>query len=212
MVPKRVAFLLSVWMLYSISYAQKDTNWQKGLVITHSKDTLAGQVNYDLTKSVIQVDTEDKFRALDDRSIEFMVIHDEENSIKKTYRKYHDPRKQLFQSKLLEQIETGDIHFLKKSTYITYRSAAMNYPYGKRETIRKTYYLWYEDQLLKVKNFKKQIRSLTGNNYNEVQKFVMKKGLNYRNPKDQAAIINYLNQFSDDSIARSKSGTKKSKN
>jgi hypothetical protein len=62
-----------------------------------------------------------------------------------------------------------------------------------------TYYLEHQDKMIKIKNFKRQIRVIAADYYNEIEVFIRKRHLNLTQARDQLKVVCYYNSLKNNS-------------
>ncbi len=167
---------------------------EDALLVTLKGDSLWGKAEVNLEQEIVQIRSEQGFRAMDFPRIRSLRLYDENENHITAYRRYPASHAK---SEFLEQVVIGPVHLLRKSKPRTYNnyigSTMLN---STREVMEDQYFFWHENRLVKVMNFKKQLLSIMSPEEQElVLDFRKAKKLSYHNNHDQALLVDYLNKL-----------------
>lgn len=168
------------------------------VLVTTYKDTLSGVMEVDVLKELLFLRSKDKVRVVSFKSISALKVMDHHSGKYHSFHRYHDVDKGV-RGQLLEQLAIGEVHFLRKMIPFT-PSSQMLEEQGGATILRKPvaeYYLFSEGALIKVRNFRKQLKQLVNSEQEQQQldEFAAINALDHTNPSHQLSLIIQLNKM-----------------
>jgi len=182
------------------SQTVEDIDWKEGALLTKELDSIVGKIHLDWETNEVLISNPEKFRALTPHQVLSFFFYDDDLELFRYFATY---RGQDYQPKIFEQLLVGNYHFIRKLETVEFELYEPNfydpsgdYPWISRpmNDRKANYYIWIDEQLIRVQNFKRQILRLTLN-AQELKEFVDQNELSYKKRRDQARIIQFLNDL-----------------
>jgi len=202
----KVLLIKMILLTWSItSYAQYYHNlgpWFDGIIYLNENKQISGNIYVNLDQNVlIHRDLEGKLKAFSAFKVQNFIIYDNRTKEERFFQScnFTDPN-QSSGNFFMELITTGEIQLLRKEkkAFIPFGDNpylfTSNLEYLSNHNCF-NYFAWKDNRLIKIKNFRKQIKKLTADKWGEVEQFIKKRNLNLFHLRDQVKIIAYYNSL-----------------
>jgi len=173
--------------------------WFEGAIQLNSDHVIKGKIHYNPMLNIVVCQSSNQLKAYSAFSVEQFSFFDDGLNINRTFKTYNfDDYYKYGNRQFMEEIISGHLIFLRKKRKEVNPLGMKSVVFQKEEDYVKSaetynYFMMKENQLVKVKNFRKQIKKLTRNAGEEFQKFI--KALDLNKVYNQARAINYYNHL-----------------
>lgn len=185
----------------------KDKGWHAGVLYLKNSEVVKGKIKLNTNPSLVQCKTDGKILTYSPYQIKVFQYYDEENHRSKIYTSVLDyKRGKLGQRKFLEVVLTGEICILRDEHYgVKQVSPAFDSHEGREAFIRHNtymevtqhnYFIYAGENLVRIKNFRKDVFVLFKNHKEQVDDFITGQQLDINtNIYDQLEVVKYYNKL-----------------
>jgi len=185
------------------SYAQNLSEnlgpWFYGSVVLKNTEVAKGPIYVDLEKDiVICKDKEGAMKAFTAYQIKYFHFYDQILKAERYYRSFNTKLKRSSRNHFFEVLAVGDMYYLRQEVEMLVPNSDYRYFFAdNNETIgAKTcfvYYMYQDNEMIKIKNFKKQFLDQTVNYEEKIDNYVVEENINFVSTEDQVKVIGYYN-------------------
>jgi hypothetical protein len=190
--------------------------WPTGKVVLTSGDTIYGPLAFYRSEDVVNVqNTDGTISAFSPVNVQYFVAQEQPSGRSYFFktlmwdmgRDYTDFKKPTF----FEQLNQGELTLMMRETYISRTNTNTNGFYGQRyyydpyyypmgyqptQVIKELYYVLLPNgEVVTLRNVRKDLHRLFGDESRKVKKYVKEHHLDYERPHELVSIINYFNSL-----------------
>ncbi len=206
---KTLAFfpVLILLVLSSFSLPAQQAGWYKGVAYLNNNEVVSGKLSYDPELKLLQCKSDGVVKVFAPHKVKLFQYYDDELACNKVFASYDNPVAEGGRLKsFYEVVLTGKITLLRADPKIRVKQvsvkpgpeAGVKAPAFSTyvETTVYNYYFLYEDRLLKVDNFKDELKSLLEQSPVDFDAFIADHNLNLKDIYDVVKIISHYNEAS----------------
>jgi len=177
--------------------------WFYGSIILKNQKIVKGQIYISLEKDVVIVKSaQETLKAYSAYQIDYFHFYDQNLRLERYYRSFATSLKKCSKNNFFEVLAVGEMYYLRQEVEMLIPSSDYRYFFGNNnETIGyKTcfvYYLYQNDEIIKIKNFKKQFLDIAQDYGIKLSSFALEENINFVSIEDQIKIITYYNYLKD---------------
>lgn len=203
-------FLLISTTSWSQDFSENLGPWYYGSIILKNQQIVKGQLFISLEEDVVILKSSNEtMKAFSAYQIDYFHFYDQVLRTERYYRSFNTPLKKRSKNHFFEVLAVGDMYYLRQEVEMLIPSSDYRYFFGdNNETIgNKTcfvYYLYQNDEITKIKNFKRQFLNETEGYEDKLSSYALEENINFVSIEDQIKIITYYNYLKDIEQAVSK--------
>ncbi len=197
-------YILFIFILTSIctnaqSFTEDLGPWFFGSIILKTDAVVKGPIYIDLEKDIVICKAKDgAMKAFTAYQIKYFHFYDQILKTDRYYRSFDTKLKRSSRNHFFEVLAVGDILYLRQEVELLVPSSDYRYFFAdNNETIgAKTcfvYFMYQGDEMIKIKNFKKQFLDKTTNYEDKISNYVKEENINFVSIEDQVKLISYYN-------------------
>jgi hypothetical protein len=192
MMSKKIYGFILLLSVVMVGQAQtlEQLDWGKGIVVLENGKAYAGDISFVGKSDEIFFKNQVMVRQYHAKQLQSFEFYDEDLRLKRYFGTY--PAENVQQVKLYEKILYGRYHLLKKiKCHFSQTAKSIHNEYASQGNV---YYYWDGQQVVEIKNFKKQFKEIFKKHGYDLMLTIQQKAYNLNKFQDQIKIVNGLNK------------------
>ncbi|MFP4092484.1 MAG: hypothetical protein ACLFUB_21030 [Cyclobacteriaceae bacterium] len=200
---KTIPFFCLLFLLTLSSMAQPSatsTQWYPGIVILQDEQVLRGDISYDFAHDLVMCRQEGTIRTFGPQQAQSFRYYEEEANLLHNFSVYTLQKNSFYEQKgFFEIVLQGDVSYVRKrNKYPIYqtRNGYMQPRDFRNEPhlVAYDYYILVNDEMIKARNFKKEVLPALLQEDRSIKAFMKEKRLRTYDIADQIVLLDYYNK------------------
>ena len=187
-----------------LSYSNSDPDhWNQGMVSLKTEEVLSGEIYYHYEDDMVIFKSGRQLKTYSAHQVSHFSFFDKKINKERHFKAYEIPKNRS-NKVFFEIIISGDIKLLRKEAPLLIPSSDYYYFFaGKNETGNyKTHFVYYllkDDQLIKVKNFRKQLLNMSDKfHQNLIRTFIKHEKPDLDEVNGKVKLLSYYNELKEE--------------